>query len=332
MSMDDQGEPGEASSYFDEMERIRTNRGPALSKYQEHLNAMPTREGNQQGKWGKILGGIAAAGVGWNDPEGGTALGNEVLETPYKRATQDWSNKAKGLAESANLEREEKEGELKSLSEARAMGLKYDEYGLKRAETFAKMGIAERAQKSREEINRLTRLRDMATDSRSRTQIQAQIDRWKAQGENEEFTNENGRQNAITGRANAATNARRAKTAEDVAFSMDNYRKGRLEQFAKGKKATPEQLSTAMDSALKLMSNDPVFGKFVQTDESTGGILRYSIADTGPGVLSGGIPQAQVESFQRRLRETIERQVEEGVLLPDPDEDDDNFEIGEPEF
>src|SRR3990167_7223888 len=57
-------EENEGSKYFSELERIRGNRGPALSAYQKHLDTLPTREATKPSKLRRFGGALVGAAAG----------------------------------------------------------------------------------------------------------------------------------------------------------------------------------------------------------------------------------------------------------------------------
>lgn len=309
-------ERSEGESYFDEMEKIRTRRGPALSAYQQHLKDIPTRETAKPSIGRRIGAGLIGAAAGL---QGGVGAGLQtsmgLTEAPYTRAVEDWSNRAKGLGESARLEREEVEGQLKALSEARALGLDYDEYELKKLQTMSKIGLDERAQSTRERIADLTQQRDRATDERERTRIQGLIDYQQGQ--------------LRIGGRRATSEERRAATGERAQKSLENYRIARLEQLAKSSGASPNELGKAMENALNLLARDPAFADFIDSDV-------YPPVVKDPRGWFSGPAQEQYRAFNRELRKQIEAQIREGKLLTgdegEDSEDFEDFEIGVPEF
>lgn len=320
----------EGGKYFDEIQRIRGMRGPAVSAYQAHLNAMPTEKSTEPSLGRKILGGVAAMGLGWNSPERGINAGQEVLDTPYKDAIRDWSNKAKGLGESAKLEQQDAETQYQALAQARALGLKYDEYRLKQLENNRTFGINTQREATRARVADLTAQRDAATNTRERNRIDAEIDRAKRQLDINRDVADTGRMNAKTGQINAETNKTRAQTYVASQQSLNNYRTARLDQLAKASQATPNELSKAMESALTLLAREPAFKDFIDTK-------TYPPVVKDPSTYMGSPQMSQYQAFNRRLREAIDSQINQGKLLlgdegADGSDGADQFEIGNPEF
>src|SRR3990167_8396294 len=170
-----QSEPmDEGGRYFDEMQRIRGQRGPALTAYQEHLNAMPTREQTNPSILRRIGAALSGGAVGLQHGFGaGAEFASDFVESPYTSALSDWSAKAQPLGESANLEREEAESQLQALTSARALGLKYNEYELKRLQNERDYGLGQKRESTRARIADLTQGRDEAVNERVRKRIEA---------------------------------------------------------------------------------------------------------------------------------------------------------------
>lgn len=128
------GRSYDAGKYFDEMENIRRNKGPAVTAYQQQLANIPTHDQFQPTKMRRLMATIAGVGAGLGGADKGVALADKINDSPYEEAMGEYRNKISGLQESANLERQDSQEQLKALSEARALGLKYDEFDLKRLE------------------------------------------------------------------------------------------------------------------------------------------------------------------------------------------------------
>jgi hypothetical protein len=308
-------EQDEGGKYFDEIERIRTNRGPALTAYQEHLDTMPTREETKPSKWRRLGASLSGAAEGLQRGFGaGFEHARGIVDAPYEKALGEWGNKQKSLGASAALEREEVQDQLKALSEARALGLKYDEYKLKRLESERDYDIADRTAATRERIADLTAQRDAATDARERRRIDAEITRAKEQLEINRFTATTGRQNANTQAANVESMIEdrtegRVIDRERIAASVANSIRR-----ADGSKPNPNEQYFALQNALDLLKTDPKYGRFVETDKAGKPSIKPS----------DGSPDYQ--EFMRRLKITSERSLSQGSFLDtdfgDEEEDD----------
>lgn len=311
-------EQDEAGRYFDDMEQIRTHRGPALSAYQKHLDEIPTREKNKSG-WGrKIAAGIIGGAQGLQQGfQAGAETGRRIAEAPYENALGEWSNKSKSLGASAALEREEVEDQLKALSSARALGLKHDEFKLKRLESDRDYDVNATNAETRSRIADLTEQRDRAVDARERRRIDNEIERATRQLDVNEFT-------AQTGRINAGTNAR------NVGSQIEDRNEGRVidrERIAAsiansirradGSKASPDEQFDALDNAMVLLRGDPRFRKYITEDEGK----RSMTEDDGSPMYA---------EFKRRLKAAAESSLKGSMFGGDEEEnEDDDIDIFE---
>lgn len=125
------------SQYFDEIMRMRNNPGPGSAAYRSALNEMPTPEEYKPNWMTRIAAGLSGFGAGYKDPASGVETARSVNEAPYRSALEQYGNRLGTLKEGADLEQQETESTLKTMSEARALGLKYDEFKLKRDNEFA---------------------------------------------------------------------------------------------------------------------------------------------------------------------------------------------------
>ena len=258
----------DATRYFDDMERIRKNKGPALGEYQRHIQNMPQQKDYEPSKW-RRAGAIAAGGlVGYAaGPREGIAAGREIYDEPYNRATRDWTAKGGGLRESAKLEEDDRQDQMKSLSEARAMGLKYDEFDLKRLEAGVKNRMDERGMSVREKLANLTAARDNATTQRERDKLDEEIRYHSAQISNSEYTAKTGRMNADTGRRSQQQTGefqRDTTASRNRAIDVSSENSKRTsDRIYDRNAADPVKQQKAQDVALMEMSQNPKWKNFI---------------------------------------------------------------------
>lgn len=95
-----------------------TPKNDAMSAYQQHLDAMPTRDQYAPSKLRRILAGASGFGVGWRNPEAGMKLTESIIDQPFNRATDDWKQKGSVLGAKAEAEQSYNQNEaarMKSL-------------------------------------------------------------------------------------------------------------------------------------------------------------------------------------------------------------------------
>lgn len=141
----DEKDTGDGRSYFREIQNIRNTRGPALSEYQKSLKEQPTRETHKPSVKRRIGSGIAGALTGIQHGAGaGFAQAQQTNELPYLRAQDEYEGRMRNLGESARLEQDEVDNQIRALETARAMGLKYDQFKLEDLKTRHQMELGER--------------------------------------------------------------------------------------------------------------------------------------------------------------------------------------------
>lgn len=127
--------------YQDEFSRLYGQPGPAIQAYRQHLDALPNREDHKPGWMTRIASALSGMSAGYRDPGEGIRVAQDLNSSGYNSALQDYANKGAGLRERAGMEQEELEARIKALHNARAMGLKYDEFELKRLEAERRHGV-----------------------------------------------------------------------------------------------------------------------------------------------------------------------------------------------
>lgn len=125
--------------YLQDMLDIQNNVGPATKAYREHVGNVPLRENFAPSKWRRLAAALGAGAIAYEDPRAGIVAAEEFKNRPYNQAVESYKLKGDVLGEQADIEQAESNAKLRALQQARALGLKYDEFELKRRETEAKM-------------------------------------------------------------------------------------------------------------------------------------------------------------------------------------------------
>lgn len=264
----------DSSRYYDEMERLQNNVGPGLQAYKDYLTRLPKREDYRPTVWTRIASALTGASMGLRNPAEGVQAAQDLNSSDYRSAVADYANEGIGLKERANLEQDELDSKIRALSNARAMGLKYDEFALKQAEAEAK------ARQGETTAN--------AAMLRARAYAQSvQKPGYDAQPQQDGsvlYVNKANPKDTITvaaktiaagqlgvARSNAATNARNANIAQQNADTNRTraYDYGRYVDQAGGRGHihTPQEQSQAEDLALRQMASDPMFQDFISSDK-----------------------------------------------------------------
>jgi len=304
----------EASKYYDEIESIRTKRGPAVSAYQKGLREQPTNADYKPSFWRK-LGGAAIAGLSAvsDDTSAGEAieLGSNFIRSPYKRAMEDYGNRMKGLGASAKLEINEVESQLKSLREARALGLDYDEFKLKKLEAASRMKIDEGqldVQRGNLDVNRA----NSATTAAGQKDLEGHR---AGILKNQSRTAATGERNASTNAANAASLATHRK--DMVGVARERIKAATANAAARANKASPSAQEDAINGALRQLQAHPLYKNYIE------GSYEDNTLDMKED--DGSSPY---QDFMKRVKEITERQLQKGTPFGDEfnDMDDDEDE------
>lgn len=256
--------PGyDANRYFDEQERIRKSRGPALTAYQQALEEQPGAETNPS-RWRRFGAALTGAAAGFaGGPEAGFNTASAINESPYRRAMEDYKNRVGGLRESAKLEQDEIESQLKSLREARAMGLKYDEYKLKVLETELDRRIKEGTLSVAErnaETNRLNAGTNRFTAETGRKSQEQTGRHYQNQDVTAAHLGSVTERNVESQIADRAEKNAIAREALQNRLEVEAIRSGRRTP------ASPDAQQDAIDGALREMYADPVAKRYITLD------------------------------------------------------------------
>jgi hypothetical protein len=130
--------PSPYGSYEDELMGLQNQMGPGLQAYKKYLTELPNRDDYKPNVMTRVAAGLTGFSQGLRDPGQGVRVASDMLDSGYNDAVTDYRNKGVGLKEQAGLEQDELDSKIKALQNARAMGLKYDEFELKRLVDMAK--------------------------------------------------------------------------------------------------------------------------------------------------------------------------------------------------
>lgn len=264
--------------YDEELNDIYNSAGPGLQAYKEALATQPNRDDYKPGIWKRLGTALAGGAVTYGGGDG-YGMAKQVQEEPFQKAMTDYATKLGGLRERAGMEQDEAETRIRALQQARAMGLKYDEFELKRLEAQ----------------NRMTNATTTANAAMKRAEAYAAAqarpgyDAHAQEDGSVLYVNKNNpaekitvpaktvaagqlgvaRRNASTAERNATTNAgqldvARTRAATDAARGaayVENAGRNR------NRPATPDAQRDAVDNALSEMMSDPVFKEFIQLDD-----------------------------------------------------------------
>lgn len=265
-------------TYEDDIADLENNPSPGLQAYKDYLTRMPKPEDNRPGAMTRIAAGLSGFSAGLRDPGEGVKVAQELNSSKYRGAIRDYANEGIGLKEQASLENTERDDKLKALQNARAMGLKYDEFDLKRRETEAQMTnqatTANAAMKRAEAyaaaqakpgydaqpqqdgsllyINKSNPADRITVPAKTIQAGQLGVARTNAATAQGQLGV--ARTNASTNQVNAGINAVRAETGSRAADAAAK----------RGVKApTPQAQAQAEANALNMMRTDPLFKKYV---------------------------------------------------------------------
>jgi hypothetical protein len=301
----------EGMKYYDELENIRTNRGPALSAYQKALEEQPTYDQFKPSFGRKLAAGIAggAAGLG-GDARGGVQMAQYIKDAPYDRAKGEYESRMKNLGASAKLEQDEIEAKLKSLQAARALGLDYDEYELKKTEHAWKritdenaMNVANRGAATGEK-NAETNQTQAETG-----QFNADTQRWEA-GATDRWRN----RTATTAEEAQDANERNINSMIEDRLRDDETARARIAASLEAARirsgaTNPSPASNqqgAIDNAVRMMARDPRFSRYFDMEDPAAPSIKAD--DKSPGY----------EEMMRELQTITERQLFKGTPFGEP--------------
>jgi hypothetical protein len=318
-----QQQESQTDPYSDEMQNL-LKPSPGLSAYKQYLTTMPNREDYKPGAYTRIASALSGAAAGLRDPGKGIETAMNLNQSAYRSAMEDYANRGVGLKETAGIEQDERAAQIKAIQEARAMGLKYDEF------KYKQLHDAETTNQKWEEIQT------------ARQRAQAYIKKMGEQNydrvENEDgsavYVNKANPSDRIVMPATPGVRplgaARLANEQAQTRISgyNANTQRGQLgvsqanswwNMNQPPSAATPGDQASAMDLALKTLVRDPRWSQFVTIDDG-----KVSV---NPQYM--GTPQYKV--FQEKLKSTA-RGIIEGQLFTGDDEPEPPPNIGPYDF
>lgn len=132
-----------ASKFYQEMERLRMNQGPAVSAYSKALSEEPQVEDYKPNWLTRIAAGLSGFSAGMKDPVAGVQVAQDLNSSGYRNAVSQYTRRLAGLKEHADLERDDMKLQVQALKDAQAAGLNYEKYLLDKQNTDSQ--IKERA-------------------------------------------------------------------------------------------------------------------------------------------------------------------------------------------
>ncbi len=305
----------EATKYYDEMERIRRNVSPAVSAYSQMLQNYPQQADYEPNKIGKLVASLSGIAAGGHQPGTGAFIADKVMDMPYERALTEYNQKLKGTGEAATLERKDVEDQIKALTQARALGLKYDEFKLKTLENEQKnqyqqgqLGVAQGRAKdySRSVDTGAAAQRETARNNAARLGI----DQMRVQD----------------AKSRTEIMMRDANTRDAAQRSLDSYHKTMGEAATKRaqtyadrvtqRPAAAYQQAKALQNALILMRADPRYKDFIDYDQQANVFI--------PRESDGS---AKYDVFKKALKEMVESGIFEGTPFPNPDDQEEEPDL-----
>lgn len=298
-------------SYYRDLEKLRgqLKAAPARSAYMEALTHQPTDAQTAPSR-GRRIGAAIAGGLGGfaEGPSRGAALAQGIIDAPYKSAMQDYTTKLAGLGESAKLEQDDIETQMKTLEAARRMGLEYRKFDAERFDKNRNYSL------DREKFGELAGYHQGTLKNAAQANADTKWYRGQQLGIQEYnalTTREKARADVETNQRNATSNETRAEAYKTAAGNRGN--------------TPPTQQRAGVDNALREMYRDPNFSQFITKDKTTG---LYDYADAKPEWANS----LMYKEFQKRMRSVMEGSKKSGIsLFPDDgQDDDDSIIIGAP--
>ena len=318
-----QSEQDDAGQYYDEMSRIMASRGPATEAYKKYLGETPTPEANAPSWLTRIAAGLSGASAGFRNPGEGIKVAQGLNSSRYLNALNAYDERGKGLAGRAQLEQADVNSRLKALQEARAMGLKYNEFELKRLQ-------ADNDLQTKTTTANAAMLRAQAY---AKAQAKPGYEAVPQQDGSVLYVNKADPQDRQVVPANtiaagqlgvargqlgvAQTNARtNQKNAETSVRRTDIYGRsvdenarhnGEMEKrpTSASRPLAPKVQQDAIDNALREMSADPDFGRYITPPDEDG--FRNPVVDDG----SDGYA-----AFEEELNDRVDRILKGGAQRP----------------
>lgn len=301
--------------YLTAMMGITRNR-PALSDYKKQLEDMPKEDDYQLGKMGKFGAALSGFAAGMHDPAKGYELGQAIHDSPYKSAMGEFNNKLAIRKSVADIEGQSIDDQIKAMTQARSMGLKYDEFKLKQLQEQREAEVA----RGNLDVNRgnldVNRRKAATGDKTANATIENQRGMLAVAG-----------RNAATGERNAGTNAQNANTNLANSKSLASYHevmgtaattRANVSRDRQNKPQSPYQQAKAVDLALSLLQRDRRWGKYIKPGDA-GSPEPYLMAP------DDGSPMYQ--EFRKQVRRHVENQLKSGTPFPGEPTDEGDEDI-----
>lgn len=108
-------EEDEYTNIINRYRSVLNQEQPALQKFRDFSRQVPRGEDYQPGFMGKLAAALSGFGVGLSNPQAGYQIAREQIESPYRRALEDFDINRGLLGEEAQFEREDRSNQLKGL-------------------------------------------------------------------------------------------------------------------------------------------------------------------------------------------------------------------------
>jgi hypothetical protein len=296
------------NNYFDMIRKL-SQPGPKMTAYQAALEKSPQEADYQPTKKGRLLAALAGFATGMKNPAAGFTLAKGITQDPYERALRQHAMELQQTGTGANLERMAAQDQLKEISAARSMGLKYSEFKLKQAQAAAldryrqgELGIRG------DELG--IRRQDSATRVRQAG----------AAEERNRITNELNQGNLKLRGQEVAIRGQEANTRKAAQRSLETYHnvmgdayKKRTEAISsKDKVQNSTQQAAAIQNAYQTLRLDPKWSEYIIADESNPGKLMPKAPDKS----------RTYEMFRKELERRVTTALSQGSPVFQDEEDD----------
>jgi len=114
--------------FMEEILKLRTQRGPAMSAYEEHLKATPSAEDHKPGWFTRIAAGLSGLSAGMRNPMEGVTTARAINRGGYDAALEDYYNRAGVLGSAAEIERKDREDYIDALKAGAESGLTWEKF------------------------------------------------------------------------------------------------------------------------------------------------------------------------------------------------------------
>jgi hypothetical protein len=257
---------------------------------------------------GKFVGALTGISAGMRDPGSGAFAARQITRAPYEEALQRYKQQVAQTGQAAVLEREDIENQIRGLTQARALGLRYDEFKLKQLENQQRDDIAQ---------GNLGVARGRAKDYGRSIDVAEAGQKQTVARDTARLGIDKGRLADAQRRTNimmqdAGTRAAAQKSLDTYHTSMSDTAKKRAQTYADREKLqAPYQKAKALQTALLLLQADPRYKDYV--DENVNGVFSPKESDGS----------AKYELFRKELERFVNTGISDKGLFPDENDDDD---------